>query len=126
MRIFAVPFIMLLALGEIVSECDAKSVVGRASFYKFGNRTANGEQFVPLGLTAAHRNLPFGTHLLVTNLKNGKSVIVRINDRGPSMQSRVLDLSLGAAKILDFDKLGIAEIRFEEISEPVPDGYVEE
>jgi rare lipoprotein A len=57
---------------------------GVASYYKQGKRTANGERFNPNGFTAAHRTLPFGTRVLVTNVRNGRSVIVRINDRGPS------------------------------------------
>ena len=73
---------------------------GMASYYKHGKRTANGERFNPHGYTAAHRTLPFGTRVLVTNLKNGKSVIVRINDRGPFTKGRVIDLSLGAAKVV--------------------------
>jgi rare lipoprotein A len=102
-------------IGELATEGIAKTVVGRASFYKSGDRTANGERFFPLGLTAAHRNLPFGTHILVTNIKNGKSVVVRINDRGPFFQGRVLDLSLGAARAIGLDSLGIGQIKFDEI-----------
>jgi rare lipoprotein A len=107
--------IALLVFGELTSPIIAKTVVGRASFYKTGRLTANGEQFVPLGLTAAHRYLPFGTRILVTNLKNGRSVVVRINDRGPRSQSLVLDLSLGAARVIGLEQLGIGEIKYEEI-----------
>ncbi len=114
-RISILSLIMILAFAEGSTQSVAKSVVGWASYYKMGNRTANGEQYMPLGLTAAHRSLPFGTHILVTNLKNGKSVIVRINDRGPSRQSRVLDLSFGAAKVLDLDSEGVGQIEFEEV-----------
>ena len=107
--------ILLLFLGGIASQSEANTALGWASYYKSGNRTANGEQFDPLGLTAAHRTLPFGTLVLVTNIKNGKWVVVRINDRGPTLQSRVLDLSFGAAKVLGLDKLGVAQIKFEEL-----------
>lgn len=62
--------------------------VGKASYYKHGTRTANGERFNPSGLTAAHRTLRFGTRVRVTNLKNGRSVIVRINDRGPFIRGQ--------------------------------------
>jgi rare lipoprotein A len=86
--------------------------IGMASFYKTGRLTANGERFQPLGLTAAHRKLPFGTKLKVTNLKNGKSVLVRVNDRGPFIRGRILDLSLGAAKVIGLNKSGVAKISF--------------
>ena len=73
-----------------------------ASWYgnESGNRTANGERFNPNGLTAAHRHLPFGTKVKVTNLKNHKSIIVRINDRGPFVRGRIIDLSKHAAKMI--------------------------
>jgi len=76
--------------------------VGLASWYgnESGNRTANGERFNPKALTAAHRHLPFGTRVKVTNLKNNKSVIVRINDRGPFIRGRIIDLSKCAAKTI--------------------------
>jgi rare lipoprotein A len=85
---------------------------GWASFYKSGRLTANGEHFMPMGLTAAHRKLPFGTMLKVTNLRNGKSVIVRVNDRGPFIRGRILDLSLGAAKVIGLNRSGVAKISF--------------
>src|SRR5579863_9688455 len=69
----------------------------QASYYSSGYRTASGERFNPNGLTAAHRSLPFGTRLQVTNPANGRSVIVRINDRGPFVRGRGLDLSRAAA-----------------------------
>lgn len=86
--------------------------VGLASFYKYGRVTANGEVFKPMGLTAAHRKLPFGTFLKVTNLRNGESVIVRVNDRGPFIKGRILDLSLGAAKKIGLTNSGVAKISF--------------
>ncbi|QAY95143.1 hypothetical protein CWB41_04860 [Methylovirgula ligni] len=68
-----------------------------ASYYSSGYRTASGERFNPNGLTAAHRTLPFGTRVAVTNPRNGRSVVVRINDRGPFVRGRSLDLARGAA-----------------------------
>jgi rare lipoprotein A len=68
-----------------------------ASYYSSGHRTASGERFNPNGFTAAHRSLPFGTRLQVTNLRNGRSVVVRVNDRGPFVRGRGLDLARGAA-----------------------------
>jgi rare lipoprotein A len=84
---------------------------GVASYYKHGRRTANGERFNPNGYTAAHRSLPFGTKVLVTNLRNGRSVIVRINDRGPFSGGRVIDLSLGAAKVVGLTVSGTAKVK---------------
>lgn len=75
---------------------------GRASWYALHSRTASGERMNPSALTAAHRTLPFGTKLKVTNKNNGRSVVVRINDRGPFVRGRVLDLSRGAAGQLGF------------------------
>ena len=90
---------------------EAMTIDGYASFYKHGTRTANGERFNPMGLTAAHRTLPFGTKVKVTNLRTGKSVVVRINDRGPFIRNRVIDLSLGAAEVVGLKRSGVAKIR---------------
>ena len=68
-----------------------------ASFYKHGSRTASGEKFNPGELTAAHRTLPFGTKVRVTNVATGKTVTVRVNDRGPFIDGRVIDVSHAAA-----------------------------
>ena len=73
---------------------------GAASWYGSGRRTANGEAFNPNGMTAAHRNLPFGTRLRVVNESNGRSVVVRINDRGPFVGGRIIDLARGPARAL--------------------------
>jgi rare lipoprotein A len=88
-----------------------KSFTGLASYYKSGKITANGEPFYPNGLTAAHRTLPFGTKVRVKNLRTGRSVIVRINDRGPFIGRRVIDVSLGAAKRLGMLHSGIAKVK---------------
>jgi rare lipoprotein A len=90
----------------------AAVTTGYASYYKTGKLTANGERYNPQGLTAAHRKLPFGTKVKVTNLRNGKSVIVRINDRGPFIKNRVIDLSWGAAKVIGISRLGVAKISY--------------
>lgn len=89
-------------------------IFGISSFYadKFhGRQTANGEIFDMYALTAAHKTLPFGTLLEVENLSNNKKVVVRINDRGPFVGNRILDLSYAAALELDLIKSGTAEIR---------------
>ncbi len=91
--------------------------VGRASWYglKFmGKRTANGEKFDSNAMTAAHRTLPLGSWVKVTNLRNKKSVVVKINDRGPYVGSRMLDLSQAAARVLGFS--GTASVKMELVS----------
>jgi rare lipoprotein A len=85
---------------------------GLASFYRLaGYKTANGETFDPDLLTAAHRTLPFGTKLRVTNEKTGKSVIVRVNDRGPFIPGRELDLSYSAAESLGMVEQGVTKVQ---------------
>jgi rare lipoprotein A len=101
-----------LTLGGFDSGVEAKSTSGVASYYKSGKQTANGESFNPNGLTAAHRTLPFGTKVRVTNMRNGKSVVVRINDRGPFIRGRVIDLSLGAAKLVEMTSSGVAKVTY--------------
>jgi rare lipoprotein A len=89
---------------------------GEASYYGHelaGNRTANGERFNPSALTAAHRSLPMGTRLRVTNMSNGRSVIVRINDRGPFVRSRIIDVSLEAARQIRMVGSGKAQVKLE-------------
>ncbi len=90
--------------------------IGQASWYgqKFhGHKTANGEIFDMFALTAAHKTLPLPSFAKVTNTQNGKSVIVRVNDRGPFHGNRILDLSYGAAKKLDFHAYGVTDIKLE-------------
>lgn len=89
---------------------------GVVSYYAHdfqGKETSNGETFNMNDLTAAHRTFPFGTKVRVTNLENNKSVIVRVNDRGPFVEGRIMDLSLGAAKELDLIKTGTTRARLE-------------
>ena len=91
-----------------------KRMVGISSFYAedfHGKLTANGEIYDMYGLTAAHKTLPLNTVARVTNLENGKSLILRINDRGPYIQGRMLDCSYGAAKKLDFIKQGKTKVQ---------------
>lgn len=90
------------------------SATGVASWYGpgfAGRKTANGERFKPSALTAAHRTLPFGTSVKVTNLANDKSVVVRINDRGPYVGGRVIDLSQGAAKKIGLIATGTGKVK---------------
>ena len=94
----------------------AKSIIGIASFYstKFnGRRTASGEKFNSSALTAAHLSLPFGSLVKVTNIRNGKTVVVRINDRGPHVKGRIIDLSKAAATKIGIGRAGTARVRLE-------------
>lgn len=91
-------------------------MTGVASWYGpgfHGNRTANGERFDQYAMTAAHRTLPFGTRVRVTNLSNGRSVVVRINDRGPFSPGRSLDLSKGAASAIGMIGAGVGTVRMD-------------
>lgn len=89
--------------------------VGNASWYGkqfHGRATASGEDFDMFELTAAHRQLPLGTYVKVTNLHNGKWVIVRVNDRGPFVRGRIMDLSYSAARMLEF-RAGVERVRLD-------------
>ena len=93
-----------------------KVITGVSSFYGtdfHGKLTANGEVYDMYGLTAAHKTLPLNTIVRVTNLANNKSLILRINDRGPYIKGRILDCSYGAAKKLDFLLQGTTKVRLE-------------
>ncbi len=93
----------------------AKAQTGIASVYAYdGEKTASGERASPRQLTAAHRTLPFGTRARVTNKRNGRSVVVRINDRGPFVRGRVIDLTPAAANALGFS--GLAPVEVERVS----------
>ena len=98
----ATAFILLASTIAIPVTASAQS--GIASIYS-GGRTANGERCVASGMTAAHRTLPFGTRVLVTNRRTGRSVVVRINDRGPFVRGRIIDVTPAAARALGFSGL---------------------
>ena len=106
---------------ESVSKDELASKTGIASWYgeKFqGNPTANGEIYDMYGLTAASRELPLGTRIQVTNLNNKRSVVLRINDRGPYIRGRFLDVSKGAAERLGFVNAGLAHVEIKVIKFP--------
>ena len=99
-------------IAELVQETEIDS--GVASYYGnelAGNRTASGERFDPGQLTAAHRTLPFGSKVRVTNISTGDSVIVRINDRGPFAHGRVIDVSRAAAREIGMHRSGTARVK---------------
>ena len=106
--------VAVTALALTAVSCTGRT--GYASWYgpKFhGRTTASGERYNMLALTAAHKSLPFGTYVRVTNLENGRELIVRINDRGPFVRGRVIDLSYSAAKILGITQAGVMKVRLE-------------
>ena len=112
----------LFAALALLSACSSQrtsqdaGVSGQASWYgakHHGRKTASGERFNQNALTAAHRTLPFGTQVKVTNTLNNKSVTVRINDRGPYSKGRIIDLSRAAAVKIDMIKQGVAPVRLQ-------------
>ena len=104
--------------GAKTNKKHRKIMKGVSSFYAedfHGKLTANGEVYDMYGVTAAHKTLPLNTVCRVTNLSNDKSLILRINDRGPYIKGRILDCSYGAAKKLDFIRQGTTEVKIEVI-----------
>lgn len=105
---------MAMLLASIAAHAGTEE--GIASYYADsldGNLTASGEPYDKAAMTAAHRTLPFGTQVKVTNLSNQKEVIVRINDRGPHAKSRIIDVSGAAAKKLELIDAGTAKVRLD-------------
>ena len=94
------------------------SQTGQASYYGYGagSQTASGARFNPNAMTAAHRTLPFGTKVRVTNKRNGKTVVVTINDRGPFIRGRIIDLSTAAAGVIGMRSSGVAPVVVERIA----------
>ena len=111
---FTYTLIVLFSALFFLTSCSRKiTETGKASYYgdKFdGRKTASGEIFHQNGMTAAHRTLPFGTKVKVTNIANGRSVKVRITDRGPNAEGRIIDLSKKAAKKLGMISTGVAQV----------------
>ena len=118
-------------VSEVVTSVEEETIIADRSLVEFldkgtmkaswygpgfhGHKTANGEVYDQMSFTAAHKSLKFGTLLKITNLKNSKSVVVRINDRGPYIHGRDLDLSKAAALELGFIRKGVSKIKVEEI-----------
>ena len=110
--------LLLLALPVLAQAGESRSHIGdgMASYYgsEFaGSRTASGERFDPAGLTAAHRSLAFHSRVVVTNLTNGKEVVVRVNDRGPWGKGRIIDISHAAAREIGMHRSGTARVKLE-------------
>ncbi|MHA4839020.1 septal ring lytic transglycosylase RlpA family protein [Sphingopyxis sp. MSC1_008] len=107
-------------IADILDETETEIGGGVASYYGnelAGNRTASGERFDPGQLTAAHRSLPFGSMVRVTNTSNGDSVVVRINDRGPFSRGRVIDVSHAAAREIGMQRSGTARVKLALLSD---------
>ena len=99
---------------KVITQC------GKASWYELTGTTANGERAKPDSLSAAHRSLPFGTMVTVRNLRNGKTLTVRINDRGPFVKGRVIDVTREAARRLGFKGRGLTQV---EVTAEVPNSF---
>lgn len=116
-KIIFITVIVVAAIVGVASETTAAPKCGSASWYNMpGAKTASGEKMNPADMTAAHRTYQFGTKLRVTNKRNGRSVIVRVNDRGPFVKGRVLDLSKGAAAKLGYIGRGHTDICYSRVS----------
>ncbi len=120
LRLLAASALLSLLAGCATGIIDPRGYdeTGRASYYgsqHHGNRTASGERFDQHGLSAAHRQLPFGTRVRVTNLNNDKTVVVRINDRGPHTRGRLIDVSREAAEQLGMLRSGTAPVRVQSL-----------
>ena len=112
-------FLLLAVCFLMVNVLRAQVQTGKASYYadKFeGSPTASGEKYRGTRMTAAHKTLPFGTKIKVTNLANNESVILEVNDRGPFVEGRILDVSKAAAEKLGFFNQGIADIKIEVVN----------
>ena len=108
------PALAIIAFTTFVPS-TAYAQCGSASWYALTSKTASGERMDPSAMTAAHRSLPFGTKVNVVNRRNGKAIIVRINDRGPFVGGRILDLSKAAAAKLGFIRAGHTKVCLERV-----------
>lgn len=108
----ALPFLLAVLLMVAPIRADAAKSIqcGKASWYEFTSRTASGEMADPEALAAAHPSLPFGTKVIVKNMRNGRAVTVRINDRGPHTGGRIIDVTRAAAKELGLIAAGIGQV----------------
>lgn len=107
---------MMVTFAHMPALAKSNNSCGKASWYALHTKTASGERMKPMELTAAHRSLKFGTKIKVVNKRNGKSVIVRVNDRGPFTHGRVLDISKGAAQHIGMVSSGVGNVCYEIVS----------
>jgi rare lipoprotein A len=106
----------LALTGCVMKPVNAVGTTHLSSWYSHGTRTASGERFNPNGLTVAHRTLPFGTLVQLTNENTGRTVVARVNDRGPFHKTRTLDVSRGVADRLGFRHKGVENLRMQVLS----------
>jgi rare lipoprotein A len=109
----AEPVVTTEPVAETKPAHPQKTLQGFASYYSRGQKTASGEMFNERGMTAAHRTLPFGTRVRVTSLESGRSVTVRINDRGPYVNGRIVDVSRAAAESIGMIDRGVTKVKLE-------------
>lgn len=111
------PYIVAIGVASMLASTAAQAGdwVGKASYYALKGRTASGARVG--AFTAAHRTLPMGSHVRVTNLSNNRSVVVTVNDRGPFTRGRVIDVSAHAAESLGFKSAGVAHVKVETVSD---------
>lgn len=112
---------LLPGISEAKATQETHQLLGISSYYggfHHGHKTASGEVFNMHALTAAHRTLPLGSHIQVTNLSNGKRITLKVTDRGPYKTGRILDVSQGAAKALGMLKSGTARVRIQLLDTP--------
>ncbi len=105
-----------LLVGGVFESANATPSRGLASHYGYRSKTANGEMMNPQAMTAAHPTLPFGTHVRVTDVATHRTVVVRINDRGPFVKGRIIDVSTAAAQALGIIDRGVATVEVEVVS----------
>jgi rare lipoprotein A len=103
--------VLLLPLAGLFAETNAQSGIGSVYSTESGSRTASGARLDPGALTAAHRSLPFGSRVRVTNQRNGRSVVVTVNDRGPFVRGRIIDMTPAGARALGFS--GLSQVTVE-------------
>ena len=110
---FIFPCLFALAVTASMAGAQTGYILqcGTASWYELTSQTANGETANPDGFTAAHKSLPFGTRVWVQNLENGRSMMLRVNDRGPYVAGRIIDVSRAAAERLGFQQKGTTRVR---------------
>lgn len=114
--VLAVLCVAVAALALTPDTARAETLRGQASYYSHAGRTANGEVFRPDDMTAAHRTLPFGARVRVTDVRTRSSIVVRINDRGPFTRGRIIDVSRGAAEVLGMTSRGVAAVELEVVN----------
>ena len=107
----AVAAAVFFLLGPAAFENPAKAESGHASWYALTSKTASGERCDPAAMTAAHQSLPLGTVIFIENLENARGVVVRVNDRGPFVRGRIIDVTRAVASKLGFLKDGLAKVR---------------